>query len=271
MKKSLGIILSAVFAVLFVLQAATGNMDLSFFAFPVNVVSLLALAGLTYVAVREWGSAKAVRAFASSAASVVLIVAFLLCSLVIAFFPELGFQHSWIFNGVLMSLLSNLLAVLMNYRGRFRLRFYLTHTGIFVFVAALTFGAPDMEKSRAVLHEGETVEYAYDGGGRLVPIGGALRLDEFEVEYYDNGVPRIFRAEVSSRGERHEITVNHPWRRSWKENVYLVSHGTEADTRQPYCVLEFVVQPWKYLALSGLVLTAAGAFLLLWGRKKNRR
>lgn len=270
MKQTRRIIIATVLMVVFILQLLTGNLNLSFFSFPVNVALLVALVGGTYVLYREKKDSKAVQCFMSSSVSVVLIALSFLGSLVIALAPAAHFQHSWMFNLLLVLLLANLQLSVMRYRGRYKKRFYLTHIGLFVFVAGLSFGAPDTKKSRAILSEGQVAEYAYDQTGKICSIGFPLKLEQFEVSYYENKVPRSFKAVISAENESHEILVNHPWSRSWKEDIYLVSHGTDAVTHQPYCVLEFIIQPWKYLVHFGLILTAVGAFMLLWGKKCNQ-
>ena len=205
----------------------------------------------------------------SSTTSVVLIALSFISSLVIAFAPQWDFQRSWPFNLILILLLCNLQLTLMRYQGRHRKRFYLTHAGLYLFIVGLSFGAPDTQKSRAILYEGQTVERAYSHSGDQCAIGFPITLEKFEVDYYDNQVPRSFKATVKADGERHEIQVNHPWQRSWKEDIYLVSHGTDDRTQQPYCVLEFITQPWKYLVHLGVLLTAIGAFMLLWGKNNK--
>ena len=265
--KRLPIILIVLFVL--IVQFIQGNIPISLFSFPINVAFLLLLFGITHVIYQEAKHTKAVKAFMSSATSVVLIALSFVGSLVIAFAPGLQFQQSWIFNAILMLLLANLQIVVFRYKGAFRKRFYLTHVGLYLFIVGLAFGAPDTHKSRAVIFEGQTIDRAYDYEGHIRPIGFSLTLDKFEITYYDNEVPRSFMAEISSASEHHTIKVNHPWTRSWKEDIYLVSHGIDKETDKPYCVLEFIIQPWKYIVHIGLVLTALGAFLLILGKKKQ--
>ena len=246
-------------------------MNLSFFAFPVNVALLLVLIGTTYVLYSEKRKSRVIQMFIAPWMSVLLIAAVLPTSLIIAFFPEWQFQQSWIFNILLIVLLANLQGVVMKYKGKHKIRFYLTHIGLYIFVASLAFGAPDTHKARAILSEGQTADRAYDLEGRPCSIQTPLKLEAFEVSYYDNKVPRSFQATVSIHQEKRVIRVNHPWSRSWKEDIYLVSHGTDPVTQQPYCVLEFISQPWKHLVQLGVILTALGVFLLLWGKNLNQK
>ena len=252
------------------LQWKTGNIDFSYFAFPISIVLPCALIGIAYVAYQEKRDCTTMQMLMSTTTSVLLLVLGLVGSLVIAFGPELNFQRSWPFSLILLLLLANLQFAIMRYRGKHRKRFLLTHIGLYLFIAALTFGAPDTHRSRAIIREGQTIEQAYDFEGKIRPIGFPLTLQHFEVSYYDNRVPRSFKATVKADGNVHEIRVNHPWQRSWQEDIYLVSHGIDKASRQPYCVLELITQPWKYIVQFGLILTAAGAFMLLWGKRNKQ-
>ena len=252
-------------------QYKMGNIDFQYFAFPVNIALLLLVLGITHVAYQEKREHKAVQLMMSTSTSIFLLLLTFLATLVIAFAPHLQFQRSWPFNLIILSLLINLQLVIMRYKGKHRQRFYLTHIGLFIFISSLSFGAPDTHRSRAIISEGQTIEQAYTFDNSIRPIGFPLTLQKFEVSYYENNVPRSFKATIKADSGLHDILVNHPWKRSWKEDIYLVSHGIDKTTNQPYCVLEFITQPWKYLVHFGLLLTALGAFMLLWGKNKNKK
>lgn len=253
-----------------IVQLVMGNIDLSLFAFPVNIALLLLLLGTTYVLYKEKKESKMVKAFMSSTTSVILIALAFLGSLVIAFAPQLQFQQSWFFNVVIVLLLCNLQLTIMRYRGNHRKRFYITHAGLFIFVVGLSFGAPDTHRLRAILYEGQTTEKALDFEGKTHSIGFPLKLERFDISYYDNKTPRSFIATISNGNDKHVITVNHPWSRSWKEDVYLVSHGTDTLSKRAYCILEFIIQPWKYVVHIGLIITAIGAIMMICGKKINQ-
>ena len=63
--------------------------------------------------------------------------------------------------------------------------------------------------------------------------------------------------------------MNHPYRLSWAEDIYLISYDRESIVPQ-YCVVEIVRQPWKYLIWMGIVMMMAGsALMFLQGAKKK--
>ncbi len=267
--KNLALVFVPVMVAASLLQALSGNPDIRSFAFPVNVAVLIVLMGGLFVWNREWGGSRVLAALASGYAAVAAIAMAAVCCLVIAFAPGLEFQRSWIFNAVLLLLGTNMYLAILRYRGTYRIRFYLNHAGLLLMLVALSLGAADMRRMRAAVNIGETVDRAYDGSGRAYSLGYSLTLDSFEVDFYHGNVPEEFRAVVSSGERSRLLKVNHPWRKSWKEDIYLTGYDTAAGAASEYCILEFIVQPWKYAALSGLLMFLAGAVLLLWGGRKR--
>lgn len=253
------------------IQVIFGNPDLSVFAFPVNAAIVLLLFGGLYVFNREYAANRFLVALASGRTAVSAIVLTGMAGLVMLFFPSLAFQKSWIFDAVLLLLVSNLFLALLRYRGRHRWRFYLNHAGLLILVVGLAFGAADMRVMRASVKVGESIDKAYTREGVARPLGYTLTLKHFEIEYYDAArqIPADFRAEVVADGESRTIRVNAPWHKSWKEDIYLAAYDTAAGGGSEYGVLEFVVQPWKNVALAGLLLFVAGSLLMVWGGKKK--
>lgn len=253
-----------------VLQVVMGNLDLGIFSFPVNVALLLALGGILYVLTRERVGERFMSALASAHAAAVFVALTGIGCLLIAFFPKWDFQHSWIFAAMLLLLMSNLFLAIFRYKGRFKVRFYLNHVALLLLIASLSLGVADMRRMRAVVNIGDTVDKAYTEEGLPYSLGYELKLESFDADFYDNNVPSEFRAVVSSEGEQRTVRVNHPWRKTWCEDIYLTGYDTKAGAESEYCILEFIVQPWKYVAVVGIVLFAVGAVLLLWGgRQRN--
>ena len=137
MGKRLLYLFALVFLAAALLQFFLGNPDPGIFAFPVNAVMLLALVGGLYVLYREKAKSPLVASLSSGQAAVVAILLTGLNALLMVFFPGLEWQKSWIFDACLLMLFTNLFLVLLRYKGANRIRFYLNHAGLFVFVAAL--------------------------------------------------------------------------------------------------------------------------------------
>lgn len=260
---------AATLAVAAVLQVAFGNPDIRMFAFPVNAAILLALVGGLFVLNREAGKSRFAAAFASGYAGAAVVVLAAVCCIPVALWPRAEFQRSWIFGAVLLLTLAVLFLAMLRYRGAMRLRFLLNHAGLFIFIAALAFGAPDMQRLRAAVDTGGSTDVAYDDRGHPHSLGYTLAVESFEADFYDNGQPSGFRAVVTADGKSRTLRVNHPWRKSWRQDIYLAGYDTAAGSDSQYCILEFVVQPWKYAALAGLLLFLAGAVAMIRGGRQR--
>ena len=78
---------------------------------------------------------------------------------------------------------------------------------------------------------------------------------------------RNYRALIDVDGKKVELRVNHPYRISISEDVYLTSY--DRDNPEPqYCIVEVVRQPWKYLIWAGIVMMMAGG-ILMFARGKD--
>lgn len=145
---------------------------------------------------------------------------------------------------------------------------FLSHLGLFLVLAGGLFGAPDRQELGLKLHEGESDHIAYDTDGLACGLPFELKLNDFEIEYYEDGVsPKQYRSHISIDGKELETSVNHPARHGmWR--IYQAGFGQDA---AQYAVLKAVRDPWlPVIALGGLLL-AAGAFLKLSFRRPGNR
>lgn len=269
------------------LQLVAGNCGAAFMAFPVNAAVMVVMVGGLFVVNREWRNSVFVRVLASREMSVAVIVTVVAACLVLGLVPQReageagarlvsklgldGVTSSVVFYAVMLLLMGHLTIVTMRYerRGGMVWRFRLNHIGLLVALFGLCFGAADTQRLRALVPIGGTVERAYDEGGVSRPLGYGFMLTGFDVEYYENGTPAEFSAYGVVDGERVCIRVNHPWRASWRDDVYLTGYDVAAGKASEYCVLEFVRQPWKYVVVAGIAMMAAGAVLLFWGGRSK--
>lgn len=144
---------------------------------------------------------------------------------------------------------------------------FLSHLGLFLVLAAGLFGAPDRLELGLKLHEGESGHIAYEADGLAFGLPFELKLNEFEIDYHEDGVsPKQYRSRISIDGKNLETSVNHPARHGmWR--IYQAGFGQDA---AQYAVLKIVRDPWlPVIALGGLLL-AAGAFLQLSCRRPVR-
>lgn len=274
MKRSVLIVLT-IFITGLLIQAFAGYFPAEAFAFPINVAVLFAaLAGL-WVLWREKPGGAVCRWLASGNASIALIAAFLICCLILgmkmqdadaASFPGFGnVRRTWWFILISIALMSNLFVVILSRRKK-GIRFILNHIGVLLALIGCFFGAPDHTVSRAIV-SGEAVHEAVGENGEIVPLPAAMKLDGFNVELDQRGNVRNYMALIDVDGKKVELRVNHPYRISISEDVYLTSY--DRDNPEPqYCIVEVVRQPWKYLIWAGIVMMMAGG-ILMFARGKD--
>ena len=274
MKRSVLIVLT-IFITGLLIQAFAGYFPAEAFAFPINAAVLFAaLAGL-WVLWREKPGGAVCRWLASGNASIALIAAFLICCLILGMkmqhadavsFPGFGnVRRTWWFILISIALMANLFMVILSRRKK-GIRFILNHIGVLVALIGCFFGAPDHTVSRAIV-SGEAVHEAVGENGEIVPLPAAMKLDGFNVELDQRGNVRNYRALIDVDGKKVELRVNHPYRISISDDVYLTSY--DRDNPEPqYCIVEVVRQPWKYLIWAGIVMMMAGG-ILMFARGKD--
>ena len=274
MKRSVLIVLT-IFITGLLIQAFAGYFPAEAFAFPINAAVLFAaLAGL-WVLWREKPGGAVCRWLASGNASIALIAAFLICCLILGMkmqhadavsFPGFGnVRRTWWFILISIALMANLFVVILSRRKK-GIRFILKHIGVLVALIGCFFGAPDHTVSRAIV-SGEAVHEAVGENGEIVPLPAAMKLDGFNVELDQRGNVRNYMALIDVDGKKVELRVNHPYRISISEDVYLTSY--DRDNPEPqYCIVEVVRQPWKYLIWAGIVMMMAGG-ILMFARGKD--
>ena len=236
-------------------------MDWSFFAFPLNL-----LLALLWIVCWRWlwknrPQCRVVRFLLYPAATVSAIVLLVAACLWIGVSGDQGFVESMIFVAVLLYVQTVLLLVILRgWRrpdGTVRWRFILLHAGLLLAVGSGFWGAPDSVELRVALGCGEEAQAAYKMNGSLTGLGYSIRLTDYKVEYSDEGMPSFYEATISVDGEEPAVlSVNHPYSVGLGEDIYL------ARVTKDFCILQIVREPWKYFALSGILMLIAGAFML---------
>ena len=95
-----------------------------------------------------------------------------------------------------------------------------------------------------------------------------MELNSFAVEYYPNGRPSRFSANVRLGNENVLLEVNHPYSYRPGEDVYLTGYDVTKGNESNYCILQVVKQPWKYVMVAGILMMLAGAVLLFINEAK---
>lgn len=281
MRKKLLLTIYFIFAIL--LQVVIGNFPLPFFAFPLNVILAVIwmfLLGRLYI---EGKNLVLTRFLVSPQTSILSILLLIGGSLVIGLFPQLAdseadsmtgflaalgcynFMTSWIFIAILFLLLSNLGMIIIHsfyHRTKMKKRFLLNHLGLWLALFAGFFGSSDVQTLRIPLYSGQPTREAYRMNGVVHHLDYELELNHFGVEYYPNGMPSRFSADIRIGNDQAVLEVNHPYSYRLGEDIYLTGYDKMSATTSQYCVLQIVRQPWKQVIVIGILMMLAGAILL---------
>lgn len=289
MGKTTAIVFSSILLICAALQVGTGNLPVDFFAFPVNLILCLLWIALMAYSFSNYRDSKIVSALMSSQATTWSISLLIAGSLVIGLFPQLqsgdaaemegiagrlgvyDFMSSWIFVGILILFLTNLgFVTIRRVRGNGprKWRFLLNHAGVWIAIAAGFFGSADKQVFRLVADRDEPDNIAYTMDGKSIFIKEKLQLKDFEVSLDEHGAPQQYRATLSDLSEEGcdniSIEVNRPFRLAFGRDLYLTGYDQGSAVPQ-YCILQIVVQPYRYAILAGIIMTLAGAVLLFAG------
>ncbi|WP_455674712.1 cytochrome c biogenesis protein ResB [Phocaeicola sp.] len=266
-----------------IIQLLTGNFPLSFMAFPLNIVFAVIWLFILWRLYKESRAQRFTRFLLAPQTSILSIALFIVACMVIGLFPQLSdaeaarregilaslgcynFMTSWIFIAILFLLLSNLAIITFHacyHRKNARWRFLLNHVGLWLALFAGFFGSSDTQTLRIPLYKGEPAREAFDMNGASYHLDYEMELRSFSVEYYPNGRPSRFAAEVRLGDEDALLEVNHPYSYRLGEDVYLTGYDVEGGNESKYCILQVVIQPWKYITVAGILMMLAGAVLL---------
>lgn len=275
-----------------VIQLIAGNFPVSFLAFPLNIIFAAIWLFALWMLYKEYRNSTLTRHLCSPHTSALSIGLFIGGCLIIGLFPQLSdeaaatqpgilaslgcynFMTSWIFIAILLLLLSNLgMITIIAYRHRkqARRRFILNHTGLWLALFAGFIGSSDTQILRVPLYIGEPTREAFDMNGASHYLDYELELDSFAVEYYPNGRPSRFAANVRLGNEKALLEVNHPYAYSLGEDVYLTGYDVAKGNESQYCIVQVVRQPWKYVIVAGILMMLAGAILLFINGARTRK
>lgn len=273
----------------FAIQLLTGNFPVSFLAFPLNLIFAVVGLFMLWMLYKEYRNIKITRFLCSPQTSILSITLFIGSSLVIGLFPQLSeieaeskegilaslgcynFMTSWIFIAIFLLLLSNLAMITLNscQPPRIRWRFLLNHAGLWLALSSAFLGSSDTQTLRIPIYKGEPTREAFDMNGASHHLDYDLELDSFAVEYYPNGRPSRFAANVHLGNETVLLEVNHPYAYRLGEDVYLTGYDVTKANESEYCILQIVKQPWKYVTVAGILMMLTGAILLFINGPKS--
>lgn len=263
----------------FLLQVILGPVDWGLLAFPVNLILLLALLVFVAVAYVMRDKAGFFGWLGSSEAAVPALSCTLFLTIIMGLTAQIP-ERGWLGNMVTfwsfalcyvwMTVVAGLLAlggVRRVARSWKEIPYALIHLGLFVTLVCATLGSADKRDLEMTLHEGETVSTASTEDGTTYETGLSVRLDDFTMETYPNGMPKRFASDVVVKGKNGQditavIEVNKPLKvDGWK--MYQYGYDEEAGTESQVSILEIVRDPWLPLVYVGIFMMLAGALLML--------
>ena len=244
---------------------------MSFFAFPLNLISALLWIIAVVMSFRHARDSKAVRFMLSPAATLTAIGLFSLACLIIGLTGNREWVRSVPFIIIYLFLMTVLLYVVI--RGWktgniVRWRFLLNHAGLLLAMSSAFFGAPDSEELRLQVFKDTPAREAFRTDGARAWLSYEVELKDFRIETYNDGTPSSYEADVIVAGNPVTLKVNHPYSIGLAEDVYLSSYDSVSGE---YCILQVVREPWKYPALAGIIMMLSGALLLfIQGPRKKK-
>ncbi len=257
-------------AVVVALSMVVGDVApyLDILAFPVNVVlMLLWLYGIVDF-YRRYSTGYFVRYLLSSSATLFNIALLAVVCIVAGLQSEPATTHFAFVAALLYSQTQITMVTLRGWRngGGVRWLFILCHLGLWLVLSAGLWGAPDSKIMRIEVAK-EPNREAVSAEGVRTYLDYPIVLSDLQVDYYDNGTPSDYRADVVVADVPVTLRVNHPYSVRYGEDIYLVSVDKSADGDS--VILQIVCQPWRGVALSGIVLLLIGAVLMFFRGPKR--
>ena len=246
-------------AVLSWLLESVVQFPIVFFRFPMNII-LMALWLYGVVELYRRGAKSVVARYLLSVSATVTSIFVLSVGCIVMGLQRRPATDSYLFlMAILFALTQLTMVTLRGWRNSSGVRwlFLLCHAGLLLVLAAGFWGAPDKDVMRMRVTAEPSREMLYENGSRGV-VDYTLALKDLRVEYYSNGTPSSYEADVEVADRVVTLSVNHPYRVSMGEHIYL----TSVDEKGSTCIVQLVRQPWQKITLAGIVMLIAGAVLM---------
>lgn len=239
-----------------VLDVTVGNFPYHIFAFPLNILTLILWLVIIVRAYRNRTSSRIAEFMLSRSATWLSLSIMALTGIVLGL-QRVPASTSWcVVMGLLFVLTHLAFVILRGWRNNagIRLRFILTHVGLWLALGAGFFGAPDREQMRVAIDSNATNQaYTMAGAVRILPY--ELRLESLTIE------PTNYEARVAINDEIVSLRVNHPYNYTLSQKIYLAS-VSDANAGAECAIIEIVDEPWQWLSMAGIVMLILGGVLL---------
>jgi hypothetical protein len=238
-----------------VLDVTVGSFPYHIFAFPLNILTIILWLILIVRAYRNRTSSRFAQLMLSRGATWLALSLMALIGIVLGL-QRVPATTSWCVVVAILFVLTHLsFVILRGWRNRdgIRLRFILTHLGLWLALGAGFWGAPDREQLRVAI-DGNATDQAYTMAGELRRLPYELRLKDLTVETTN------YEARVAIDNDIISLRVNHPYDYSLSQKIYLASVSNPTDGE--YAIIEIVDEPWQWLSMAGIVMLIFGGVLM---------
>lgn len=238
-------------------------IDPIIFKFPLSLILTAAVLSCIIV----FRNSRPAKLLTSRAFSVTLIVLAVVSTAVEGTWG-LGIPRHWAFLAIILTLLFSLgFNVLADWKRKSCCSLF-SHLGLFLILLGGFLGAADRTDAQLKLFPGCEERLAFDTGGNAVLLPFSISLDEFSIDYYEDGTsPRQYSSRLTIDGKEYDVSVNHPCR---YKGYRFYQSGYDAEYGR-YSVLKIVRDPWLPVSLIGVLLLAAAILMNLkstWGSWK---
>lgn len=255
------------------MSIAIGDIDVSIFAFPLNLL-LIALWLITIMSLwRKRSDSSIAKQMLSPQATWLALALMVIIGIVIGTETKPRTTELWVIVAILYVLSHLTLVTLRGWRNRngIRWRFILLHAGLWLALMAGFWGASDRHVLRMALNEGEKSNIAFNMAGGAESIDYEIRLNRLTIESNAQGQLSKIEALADVDTTTTTLSVNHPYQKGLSTKIYIVSQGIDSKDGAKYAVLEIIYEPWQWLMCLGIVMMMLGAAMLyIKGPKRTK-
>ena len=278
-----------------VLQVASGNMDVSLFTFPVNILVMVVV---LYVAFAEYRKTrkKGINSGISSRSGIFAALGMLaLAGIIILAFPQFpvegtadmgkvgarlgvyGFTRSWIFAASVLWVLIVLASYVIRAIGARKKPSWhansliMPATGLWLAVAGLFLGSPDMTNVEVVSYTNFATNIGHDLTGKTVTLPVSVRTEKIETKERGDGSLEITFADIRLTGREDEWYYVSDSRtkadsylfKKGKWIVLLAENNLLAGSIPDHCVLRMIECPWYGVIYTGCLMIIIGLLSMI--------
>ena len=149
--------------------------------------------------------------------------------------------------------------------------FYLLHAGIVLFLLGqLVYTVAGYKVNVSMLENGrDSYDKIKTANGEILELGFELGMGEFTAEYYADGSPKHFEAELLIDGKPVSVTVNHPIRHNGYK-MYLMSSSKDQSGAE-YVSMLVKYDPGEFVSSFGIIMIMIGSFVICFARSSRSK